>query len=144
MRFLRCAILAVVLGGCAVQATLPGPPEVRIIPPPAGLAPELAAFSGTWEGTWDGVLASRLIVESMDADSAVVVYAWADDPGGFFKAGWSRYKAQVLPGGKLQFGSSETRFTFSMAPDRMSIRGGRERGGRINSVTMKKVVHAKD
>ena len=66
------------------------------------LLPELAAYSGTWEGAWGNVLKSRLIVEKIDAEVARVIYAWADHPQGRFKGGWTRVRAQVLPGGKLQ------------------------------------------
>jgi hypothetical protein len=44
-------------------------------PPAADLPPEVKAFFGTWEGTWDGVLASRLVVEEIDATYARVVDA---------------------------------------------------------------------
>lgn len=139
MRTLTYVVLALMLAGCAAQAaTIPGPPEVKITPPAAGLAPEVAAFSGIWEGAWDGTLPSRLGVESIDAESARVVYAWADHPQGRFKGGWTRARAKVLPGGKLQWGS-EVKFTFEMTKDRMSIEGEREQGGNISSVTMKKV-----
>jgi hypothetical protein len=139
MRTLGYVVLAVLVAGCAASLAVPGPTAVNIVPPSPGLAPELAAFSGTWAGVWDGVLPSRLTVENIDAESATVVYAWGDDPGGYFKAGWQRYMAQVLPGGKLKFGSADIKFTFALAADRMSIRGERERGGRLNTVTMKKV-----
>ena len=74
------------------------PPEVRMTPPAADLPPEVKAFFGTW----DGVLASRLVVEEIDATYARVVYAWGDDPQERFKGGWSRITAKVLPGGALQ------------------------------------------
>jgi hypothetical protein len=51
---------------------------------------------------WDGVLASGLVVEEIDATYARVVYAWADDPQERFKGGWSRITSKVLPGGALQ------------------------------------------
>jgi len=140
MRTLTYVVLALMLAGCAAQAaTIPGPPEVKIIPPAPGLAPEFAAFSGTWEGTWGGVLPSRLIVETIDAESARVVYAWADHPEGRFKGGWGRYRAKVLPVVKLEFGSSQVKFRFEMAKDRMSIHGEREQEGTIATVTMTKV-----
>jgi putative ABC transport system substrate-binding protein len=69
--------------------TVPGPPEVTITPPAADLPPELAAYSGTWEGAWHNVLQSRLVVEKIDAESARVVYAWANHPQGRFKGGCS-------------------------------------------------------
>ncbi len=140
-RIAPLALLIVIVAGCAAGAigtALPTPTGVNIAPPDPGLAPELAAFSGTWEGIWDGVLASRLIVEQIDADSARVVYIWGDDPGGYFKAGWSRSRATTFPGGKIKWGG-QIRFTFTMSRDRMSIEGERETQGRVNTVTMKKV-----
>ena len=120
---------------------IPRPPEVNLTPPATDLPPEIAAFSGTWEGLWNGVLPSRLVVESIDAESARVVYAWADYSGQCLKGGWVRVRATVRPGGKLLWGS-EQRFTFTMAEDRMHIEGEREEpaGGReISTVMMQKV-----
>ena len=141
MRFITVLLVFVtILSGCAagnMTVALPNPESV-VTPPPAGLASELAAFSGTWEGMWDGILQSRLIVETIDTKSARVVYVWGDHPSGAFKAGWQRYKAKILPEGKLQWGSS-VEFTFQMTKDRMSIKGERVRAGVISQVTMKKV-----
>jgi hypothetical protein len=133
------AILTLMFIGGAPSATiLPAPPELHITVPSAGLPPELAAFSGTWEGAWDDVLPSRLVVEEIDTESARVVYAWADHPQGRFQAGWSRVKAKVLPGGTLQWGS-DGRFTFTMARDRLSINGKWEEADHLATVTMKKI-----
>jgi hypothetical protein len=92
----------------------------------------------TWEGTWDGVLSSRLVVEEIDATSARVVYAWADDPQGRFTGGWSRIRAKILPGGALQWGS-DVKFVFKMAKDHRSIEGEREQAEHISLVTMQKI-----
>jgi hypothetical protein len=138
--------LLVVLGGCATtgggSASLPVPPDIRFTAPASAVPPELAAFSGTWEGIWSsayGQLPSRLIVESIEKDSARVVYIWGDDPNGNFKAGWGRNRAKVIPGGKLEFGSPQVKFRFHMAEDRLTIEGEREQAGQIATVTMKKV-----
>lgn len=120
------------------RGTIPTPPNLRMTPPAADVPPDLAAFAGTWEGAWDGILPARLIVERIDAESARVVYAWAEHPQGNFKGGWTRRWAKVLPDGKLQWGS-EPRLTFTMAKDRRSIEGEWEKGGVISMVTMKKV-----
>jgi hypothetical protein len=77
-------------------------------------------------------------VEQIDAEAARVVYAWADHPQGRFKGGWARVRAQVLPGGKLQWGD-KVKFTFEMVRDRMSIEGEREDAGDISTVIMRKV-----
>jgi hypothetical protein len=125
----------------APAAAVPRPPEVPMTPPAADLPREVAAFSGTWEGAWNSVVASRLVVESINADTARVVYAWADHPRGRFKGGWARVDAKVLPGGKLQWQSRESKaiFTFTMAKDRMSLEGEREEAGSVSAVLMKKI-----
>jgi hypothetical protein len=128
----------VVMTGVAPTATLPAAPEVEMTPPAADLAPEVKAFFGTWEGTWDGVLASRLVVEAIDATSARVVYAWADDPQGQFTGGWVRVTTQVRPDGTLQWGSDE-QFSFTMAKDQRSIEGARQQGEHRSRVTMQKI-----
>jgi putative ABC transport system substrate-binding protein len=58
--------------GTPSTMAIPRPPEVNLTPPATDLPSEIAAFSGTWEGLWNGVLPSRLVVESIDADSARV------------------------------------------------------------------------
>ena len=70
----------VVMTAVAPTATLPTARELEMMTPAVDLAPAVKAFFGTWEGTWDGVLASRLVVEAMDATSARIVYARADNP----------------------------------------------------------------
>jgi hypothetical protein len=98
----------------------------------ADLPSEVAAFSGSWEGRWAGIVVSRL-----------VVWAWGDLPDGNVKRGWSRHRAQMLPGGRLQWESSSLKFTFTMAKSRMSldgVRAERVQGvWRTRTVTMRKV-----
>jgi hypothetical protein len=94
----------------------------------------VAAFSGTW----DGVLPSHLVVEAIDMVSARVVYTWADHPQGRFKGGWMRIRTKVLPGGTLQWGS-HVKFTFTIAKDRLSIKGEREEAEHISLVIMQRV-----
>ncbi len=132
--------LLLVLAGCAATGpvTLPGPTDVKITPPAPSVPAEIAAFSGTWEGAWGGTLASRLIVEEVDNQSARVVYAWDDDSQGRFKGGWSRVRAKVSPGPSLEWGSG-VQFKFMMGKDRATIDGEREQGGYISTVTMKKM-----
>lgn len=142
----RLSVLALAILWCIACASgglatdLPTPTNVAVIPPASDLAPELAAFSGTWEGVWDGLLPSQLIVERIDATSARVVYIWGADPNSSFKAGWRRFNASVLPSGKIEFGGSgRPHFVFTMSKDRTSITGERENRGHINTTTMKKV-----
>lgn len=102
---------------------LPMPADLKIVSPSSELEPSLAAYSGIWEGWWDGGLFARLIVESLDASWAQVVYVFDSSPGNF-KAGWSRVKSRVLKGGKLQWTfQNGNHFSFEMAEDRKSIRG---------------------
>jgi imidazolonepropionase-like amidohydrolase len=143
-RLLDRAVLDALLAQAEATAKQPGgaqpplPEDVKVVAPAADLPPELAAYSGTWEGAWGNVLKSRLVVEQIDAETARVIYAWADHPEGRFTGGWARVRAQVLPGGKLQWGD-KVKFTFEMARDRMSIEGAREGAGEISTVIMRKV-----
>src|SRR5262249_1768116 len=104
----------------APASAIPRPPEGHVTPPSADLPREAAAFARTWEGAWNNVVSSRLVVEDIHADSARVVYAWADHPQGRFPGGWMRVDAQVLPGATLYWQSKESgaTFTFTMAKDR--------------------------
>lgn len=122
----------------AIRATAPGHPEVKITPPPAGLAPEVAAFSGIWDGARDGVLPNRLIVEKIHANWATIVYTWADDPTGNFKAGWARVRAKVLPDGTLHWGYPG-KFTVKLVNDGTNIEGKKEQAGGVSTFTLKKV-----
>jgi hypothetical protein len=128
----------VVMTGVTSAATLPAPPEIHMTTPATDLPPDVTAFFGTWEGIWDGGLASRLVVEEIDATSARVVYAWADDPQRHLKGGWVRVTTKVLPEGALQWGTDET-FTFKMSKDHRSLEGEREQGEHISRVTMQKI-----
>jgi putative ABC transport system substrate-binding protein len=123
---------------------IPTPSDVNITPPAAHLPPEVAAFSGTWEGAWDGLVPSRLVVESINAASACVVFAWADPPDTLFRGEWVRGKGKMLPGGRLEMVAGPGLiFTFTMAKDHMSILGERAEtrhmGAQLALVTMKKV-----
>jgi hypothetical protein len=134
--------LFVLLGGYAasgaIRATAPGRPEVKITPPPADLAPELAAFSGIWEDGRDGVLPARLIVEKIQANWATIVYTWADDPTGNFKAGWARVRAKVLPDGTLRWGYPG-KFTVKLVNGGTNIEGKKEQAGSLSTFALKKV-----
>jgi len=124
--------------------TIPSPPDVNITPPAAHLPSEVAAFSGTWEGTWGDGTPSRLVVESIDAASACVVFAWADPPDTLFRGEWVRGKGKVLPGGRLEMVAGPGLIiTFTMAKDLMSILAERvetrHTGPQLAVVTMKRV-----
>jgi hypothetical protein len=132
---------AFLLTACATSSTtdLPKPTNVKIIHPASNLNPNLAAFSGTWEGYWGGDLPSQLIVEQIDSKSAKVIYIWGSSARFNFPAGYVKKEAKVLPGGKLEFGGTHSRFVFTMDKDHSSIEGLRRTGSRIDVVTMKKI-----
>ena len=68
------------------------PPDLRVIRPGTGVAPEWAAFSGVWSGTFDGGRAHVLVVEEIGARDATVAYGigpFRDRP-----ARWWRLKAR--------------------------------------------------
>lgn len=148
LRTISFACLIALVAGCAtpegITPAIPGPAEVIIRPPPAGLAPELAAYSGIWEGVWsvyEAMVPARLIVQRIDAESALVIYAWGDNSAGrfSFKAGWAPRRAVVLPGPKLEFGWPEVKYTVEMGEDRTTLRIRSERVGFANHTTMKKI-----
>ena len=124
--------------GYANAAEIPSPAAgVNIKPPAPDLPSNLAAFSGTWEGYWGGILPSRLVVEEIYLDKAIVVYAWGDHPQGRFRGGWTRVTAKVLPGGAIEWGGGErSKFTFTMGKDFKAIDGKREFRDQVDRVTM--------
>jgi hypothetical protein len=87
------------------------PDAIRVADPGAGPA----RWLGVWEGRWRGGSDTRLVVERVEPASAVVVYAWAADPGGAFPAGWNRLIADLSPEQALAWGGSDARFSFNMA-----------------------------
>lgn len=57
------------------------PETIRIAPPDASLAPDKAAFSGTWAGSWSGVPMNHvLVVEEVGPEGAQVIYAFGSNP----------------------------------------------------------------
>ena len=57
------------------------PDSIRIAPPDEGLAPDKAAFSGTWAGSWSGVPMNHvLVVEEIGPEGAQVIYAFGSNP----------------------------------------------------------------
>jgi len=138
VRIVAGLFLTMLLGTMAAAQTVPFPDPVVIKPPAAGLAPEVAAFSGVWEGRWGGVLASRLAVEEIDAEIAVVVYGWADHPGGAFRGGWSRIRARVVPPTRIEWGDGErsARFIFQIRSDQNSIEGTRRFRDQFDTIVM--------
>lgn len=144
-RFSVLILASLVLTACAsggLGTALPAPTDVTITPPASDLASELAAFSGIWKGIWMSTsgqglgLQSQLIVEKINATSARVVYIWGDHS--YFKAGWNRQNASVLPGGEIQWGR-DPHVVFKMSEDRKSITGKWESKGIVSTITMRKI-----
>ena len=117
---------------------LPMPSGLHVTPPAAGLAPQVAAFSGTWQGRWGGLLPSRLIVERVTTTQAQVVYVWGAFPG-YFRAGWQRVDGAITPDYKLQLDQGGVRFVFTMSADRKSLAGERVAQFNDSTITMTRV-----
>jgi hypothetical protein len=121
------AVLMAVACSSSGASSLPSP-AVTVTRPARGLAPQLAAFSGTWQGTWHGpdgrTLPSRLTVEQITPKAARVVYVYGSQPG--FAAGWFKASTSVLPSGRISFRSPNrwhALFTFTMRSDGKTIVG---------------------
>lgn len=57
------------------------PDDLEVKPPDESLAPDKAAFSGTWAGVWAGVSMNHvLVVEQIDPEGAQVIYAFGSNP----------------------------------------------------------------
>jgi hypothetical protein len=118
---------------CAIAS--PWPLDFVITAPATGLPTTLTAFLGVWEGTWTsafGDFRSRLGVERVDQNEAIVIYAYPSQSGA--EGTWSRSRARVTGGNTIEFGTN-VRFTFRMGADGQSISGEREQGGSISRVT---------
>jgi hypothetical protein len=120
---------------------LPATPGVHITRPAADLAPQLAAFSGTWQGRWGAQLPSELIVERITSTRAQVVYAWGQVPR-YLQAGWQRLVVPVTPDGKLQWDVQAVQgvsFIFTMSADRKTIAGERLAPNGGATITMTRI-----
>ncbi len=119
--------------------TLPAVPTLNIIPASKGLPPAFSRFLGTWEGTWDSGVKSRLVVWGINRATAMVVYAWSDDPAGGFKADMMKRVALVDPNGEKITWGVEPEFTFRLTKNGTSLEGEWEKAGAVSSVLMTKV-----
>ena len=97
--------LAVLVVGCAedpFSPVAPLPPDLRMVPPPSGVSPEHARFSGWWVGKWDEQLEHVLIVElevpSGTATEVTAVYSWGSGSLGVGLPGWSRVRGRIEDG----------------------------------------------
>jgi hypothetical protein len=86
-----------------IKADSPLPTEVNIVVPAADVAPELAAFFGTWIGTWEwdyypnGTHNKRdavIIVEKIDGNNVHMIFSWG---GKNFGTGWVRVVGTYSP-----------------------------------------------
>lgn len=106
------------------QLPVPMPPDLRIIPPPADVPPERAAFSGVWVGRWDNVLDTGLAVDEITSSRVSAVYAWGVAPSwNINRAGWVRAR-------RAEFVGADLRVTTDLFPLTYRMRGD----GRLDAV----------
>lgn len=103
---------------------------VQITPPDPSLPANLAAYSGTWQGKWNGLRATRVGVESIDAASArlAISIVGFDDGQTSLRPATLRTAAEVLPDARLGFGTNPRTY-FGINPNVDSIDGIVDRGG---------------
>lgn len=141
--FLIFFIMMSLLFSCShiPQSKVTLPEEILIVPPAPNLPKEIIAFSGKWEGTWDNIMDAILIVEEINSEKALIIYAWADAPQWDSKGGYSRHIAKVILGPKprIEFGSGDRpKFIYEMGQDLRTIKGRREYRDQYNIIVMKK------
>jgi hypothetical protein len=117
---------------------LPVLPVLNIIPPAPDLPAPVSGFLGVWEGTWDSGVAGRLVVWGINRATAMVVYAWSDDPAGGFKADYMKRVAVVYEDTRKITWGAQPRFTFRLGSDH-TLHGEWEKDGYVSAVTMTKV-----
>ncbi|MCB9958523.1 MAG: hypothetical protein H6843_07980 [Rhodospirillaceae bacterium] len=113
------ALVAALAGGCQTTSGFrpaPLPDDRSVVPPADEVAPELAAYSGTWHGHWGGELDSYLVVESIDPPSAEVIYAWGTSSV-VSDSGWTRETALFSDGSLIVPLNPGIVATFQMTDD---------------------------
>jgi hypothetical protein len=141
MRFLSIVLAAVLLTSC--QTSTPQPavidPAVVLTPPGSDVAPEIAAFSGTWVGTWGEKLDGKLAVQTLAADGTMTgVYAVGESPG-FFSAQSYDVTGKIV-GGVLSIKlNSGIYVTYQLQPDG-SMTGEYRRYGQLTRGRFTKTV----
>jgi hypothetical protein len=120
------------------DSTIPGPAQVEIVRPKEAVPIRVAGFSGAWSGAWDGLLRSRLVVEFLDTESALVVYAWENDQWNRFRGGWVRVRGLVSSDGVLSWGDGPT-FVFRLRGNGTGLDGQRREGGKVSEIQMRKI-----
>jgi hypothetical protein len=117
---------------CSAEVALP--PIVHFVQPGAGVP--VASLAGSWEGAWDGALPSRLIIEMVDGDKALVLYTWGDHAPTNARRGWGRIWG-TIQGNSLDFHSLETvKFSFTLSDDQVTLTGERTFPNGTNRITM--------
>lgn len=120
--------LALALGflvtGCAEEfpRVAPMPPDLRVVPPPPGVPPEHARFSGRWVGKWDEQLEHILIVElevpAGPITEVIAVYSWGAGSLGVGLAGWSRVRGRIQDGAmRLELTRVQAAAIYTMQAD---------------------------
>ena len=98
--------VGLLMAGCAAEPLPrpPMPPDLRVVPPPAGVPREHARYSGRWVGKWDEHLEHILVVELQvpttdQATEVIAVYSWGVSAElGVGAAGWSRVRGRIQDG----------------------------------------------
>lgn len=117
---------------CSTDVALP--PIVHFVTPSGGQSS--TSLVGSWEGAWDGGLASRLSIEAVDGDKALLLYSWGDHAPTNARRGWGRLWG-TIQGNRLDFHSVETtRFAFTLSDDLTSMTGERTFPNGTNYITM--------
>ncbi len=101
------------------QAVLP---ESTISVPAPSLPFETRALSGIWEAKWGMRMPSRLVVERLHPEWANVLVAWGQVPGDGTPNRWMRFRARILPGGRLHL-AHPLNLTFTLSDDNLDLIG---------------------
>lgn len=116
--------LGFLAAGCAEDPlpVPPMPPDLRVVPPPAGVPAEHARFSGGWVGKWDEQLDHVLIVElevpAGPSTEVVAVYSWGAGSLGVGLPGWSRVRGRIENGAlRLELTRVQATAVYTMQPD---------------------------
>lgn len=132
--------LGLAMAGCAAEAlpVPPMPPDLQVVPPPAGVPRENARFSGRWVGKWenqlDHVLVIELQVQSDRATEVVAVYSWGVSASlGVGAPGWTRVRGRIEDGTlRLDLTRVQARAVYTLQADG-TLMGEYWRGDRVLS-----------
>jgi hypothetical protein len=83
------------ISGCETTGKVSVPLPLNVtISSPVGTSHEIAYFSGIWKGVWDNTLDHTLVVEKIEGNEAIVIYAWGDAPAWNISRGFTRIKGK--------------------------------------------------